>query len=395
MRIFIQPCEVLLFRTGHPFNAGENHYADTLFPPTPETLQGAIRATIATYWNPDKTLAEVFQEPELVALIGDQEHYGRFSITSITVGRRLKDAHPTSPVERLFPIPAHFLAEENSERQLVRLLPRPHEPAISSNLPAPLQLLYPDKTVQSKLEPLRGWLTEKTLQKALRGQEEIARSEIIDPATIYVYELRQGIGINKQSKTTAEGRFYQARMLHMNHRSDDPFIYGFVVDVRLQQNTPQHLEPGARKVTPLPFISDEQTQHLFRLPDQGWMILGGERRAARFEVISPSQSIEEQPEQRQEGNLLYLATPAAFTRGWQPRSWPNGTPIAVAMERYQPIGGWQLAPDSNGGKSKTLRRCVPAGSIYFFTAPIRRIQPFTDYGSQIGYGITFLGVYQP
>ncbi|MBV9614034.1 MAG: hypothetical protein JO031_01100, partial [Ktedonobacteraceae bacterium] len=57
MRIFIQPCEVLLFRTGHPFNAGENHYADTLFPPTPETLQGAIRATIATCWNPDRTLA--------------------------------------------------------------------------------------------------------------------------------------------------------------------------------------------------------------------------------------------------------------------------------------------------------------------------------------------------
>jgi CRISPR-associated protein Cmr3 len=413
MRIFIQPCEVLLFRTGHPFNAGENHYADTLFPPTPETLQGAIRATIATYWNTDKTLAEVFQEPELIALIGNQEHYGRFSITNISVGRRLKDAHPTSPVERLFPMPAHFFAEENAERQLVRLLPRPHEPAISSNLPAPLQLLYPDQTVQSKLEPLRGWLTEQSLQKALHGQHALARSEIIDPTTIYVYELRQGIGITKQSKTTAEGQFYQARMLRMNHRSDDPFMYGFVVDVRLLQTLPQHLDTGARKVPPLPFIPeqhpdtgarkvpplrfipDEQTQHLLRLPDQGWMILGGERRAARFEVVLSSQSANEQPEQHQEGNLLYLATPAAFTRGWQPHTWPDGAPIAVAMERYQPIGGWHLAPDSNGGQSKTLRRCVPAGSIYFFNAPIRRIQSFTDYGDQIGYGITYSGVYQP
>ncbi len=389
MRIFIQPCDVLLFRTGHPFHAGENHYADTLFPPTPETVQGAIRATIATHWNTDKTVAQVFQEPELITLIGDQAHYGRFSITASTLGRRSKNAPPTSPVERLFPMPAHFLAAENGARQLIRLQPHPHTTAIFSNLPASLHLLYPDKTVQSKLEPLRGWLPEQSLQKALRGQEAIAFSEIIDPATLYVYELRQGIGIDSQSKTTAEGQFYQARMLRMNHRSDDPFIYGFVVDVRLLQTT--SLGAGV----PERFIADEQTQRLLRLPDQGWMILGGERRAARFEVISPSQSVNELPEQHLAGNLLYLATPAAFTHGWQPRTWPTAAPIAVAMERYQSIGGWQLAPGSNGGKSKALRRCVPAGSIYFFDSPIQRIHPFTDYGDQIGYGITYSGVYQP
>jgi CRISPR-associated protein Cmr3 len=385
MRIFIQPCEVLLFRTGHPFNAGENHYADTLFPPTPETLQGAIRATIAAYWNPDKTLAEVFQEPELVSLIGDQEHYGRFSLTGITLGRRSKNTPAGSPIERLFPMPAHFLTEESGAKQLVRLQPRPHDTAIVSNLPEKLQLLYPDRPVQSKLEPVRGWLSEQSLQKALHGQEDITRSEIIDPATIYVHELRQGIGINNQSKTTAEGQFYQARMLRMNHRSEDPFIYGFVVDMRLLQTRQQET------ILPNQFSTDEQTQHLLRLPDQGWMILGGERRAARFEVI---ENRNEQPEQWQEGNLLYLATPATFTRGWQPHTWPGAEPIAVAMERYQPIGGWQLSPGSSEGKSKTLRRYVPAGSIYFFSSRVQRIHSFTDYGGQIGYGITYAGEYQ-
>lgn len=392
MRIFIHPSEVLLFRTGQPFHAGENHYADTLFPPTPETLQGAIRATIATCWNRDKTLAEVFQEPEIVALIGNQEHYGRFFITGISLGRRSKETLPNAPVERLFPMPAHFLAEEIADRDTrppVRLLPRPREAAITSNLPDNLQLLYPDKMVQSKVEPLRGWLPEQVLQKALRGQEEVTFSEIVDPATIYTYELRQGIGINNQSKTTREGQFYQARMLRMNHRSDDPFLYGFVVDIRLLQA----FSPEQESSTSDRFISDDQTQRLLRLPDQGWMLLGGERRAARFEVISPAQNLDELPEPHEEGNLLYLATPAAFTRGWQPDTWPSAPPIAVAIERYQPIGGWQLTPDNNGGKSKALRRCVPAGSIYFFNTPIRRIHPFTDYGKQIGYGITFSGVY--
>jgi hypothetical protein len=176
----------------------------------------------------------------------------------------------------------------------------------------------------------------------------------------------------------------------MNHRSEDPFIYGFVVDIRLLQTTQQGT------VAPNQFSADEQTQHLLRLPDQGWMILGGERRAARFEVIFPSENTNEALEQQQqEGNLLYLATPATFTRGWQPRTWPTAEPIAVAMERYQPIGGWQLSPGRSGGKSKTLRRCVPAGSIYFFGSPVQRIHSFTDYGGQIGYGITYSGEYKP
>ncbi len=54
MRLFLEPTEPLLFRTGRPFDAGENSYAETLFPPTPETLQGAIRAAIASYWDPPK-----------------------------------------------------------------------------------------------------------------------------------------------------------------------------------------------------------------------------------------------------------------------------------------------------------------------------------------------------
>ena len=387
MRIFIQPCELLLFRTGHPFNAGENHYADTLFPPTPETLQGALRATIASYWNPDKSLAEVFQDQELVALIGDQEHYGRFFITGIALGRRSKDAAPTSSVERLFPMPAHFLIEESGLTQPVRLQPRPYDPEIASNLPDTMQLLYPERAVQSKLEPLRGWLSEQSLQKILHGQEAIELSEVIDPATIYTYELRQGIGINNQSKTTAEGQFYQARMIRMNHRSDDPFMYGFVVDIRLVQTPPQ----GTMMSDQL--VSDDQTQRLLRLPEQGWMLLGGERRAARFEVTFPSSNTSAALEQRATGTLLYLATPASFTQGWQPQTWPVLEPIAVAMERYQPIGGWQLNPGNAGGKSKTLRRCVPAGSVYFFNKAVPKIDPFTDYGGQIGYGITYIGDY--
>ncbi|MGH2507744.1 MAG: type III-B CRISPR module-associated Cmr3 family protein, partial [Ktedonobacteraceae bacterium] len=72
MRIFLEPNEPLLFRTGLPFDAGENGYADTLFPPTPDTIQGALRAAIAAHWDTSKTLEEIFRQKEVRDLIGDR-----------------------------------------------------------------------------------------------------------------------------------------------------------------------------------------------------------------------------------------------------------------------------------------------------------------------------------
>jgi hypothetical protein len=40
---------------------------------------------------------------------------------------------------------------------------------------------------------------------------------------------------------------------------------------------------------------------------------------------------------------------------------------------------------------KAIRRCVPAGSIYFFDKSVSVIQPLTEYGWQIGYGIAYAG----
>lgn len=39
----IEPLDVLLFRDGRPFSAGEDHHATSLFPPNPSTVSGAIR----------------------------------------------------------------------------------------------------------------------------------------------------------------------------------------------------------------------------------------------------------------------------------------------------------------------------------------------------------------
>ena len=175
----------------------------------------------------------------------------------------------------------------------------------------------------------------------------------------------------------------------MNHKMNSPFIYGFIVDIRLAQSS------ETTSFSSEALIDDSQTQERLHLPDQGWFTLGGERRAARFEVVKSSEETQQDGAERVErGNLLYLATPAALVRGWQPpKEWrePLTKPIAVAIDRYQPIGGWLLTPGSGGGQNKTMRRCVPAGTVYFFDKSVTIRGPLTDHGWQIGYGIAYAG----
>ncbi len=387
MRLFIEPTEPLLFRTGRPFDAGENNFAETLFPPTPETLQGAIRAAIAVHWDTTKTIAENFHQEELVQLIGDRTRYGRFRITGISLGRRSRKNNTDGNVERLYPMPAHVLQEEDGVKRQARLEPKSKEDGIYTNLPDDKQLLYPDKKLDDKLDKSKRWLTEHGLHKALLTKEDLAKEDIVKSNEIYTVEPRLGIGMNNTTKTTEEGLLYQVQMIRMNHLMEHPYVYGFIVDIRLAQSSDNVI------TYPENFTDDVQTQELLKLPNQGWVILGGERRAARFEIIKPSEDEQHNGlEQLQRGNLLYLATPAAFARGWQPRAWIDwAEPIAVAIDRYQPVGGWLLTPGSSGGDQKPIRRCVPAGSIYFFNETVNIIRPFTDYGMEIGYGITYAG----
>lgn len=405
MRIFIEPTEPLLFRTGRPFNAGENNFAETIFPPTPETLQGALRAMIAVQWgraqtDKTRTINEIFNEGAIVKLIGRRVNgkniYGRFRITGLTLGRRNQ---ATQKVERLFPAPSHIiratLAQEETNKTMtksVRLIPASEVAREGmSNHPSGKKMLFPalsgHKTA-GKSEALEGWLTEQALKVAL-SKEDIPddAEETIPTHKVYVRESRLGIGMNNATKTTEEGYLYQVQMIRMQPN------YGFVVDIQL----------GEEQYGDSDLPHEEQRTDILGVPmdlnflREGWLTLGGEQRAARFEVLKLESIAEEQSITRAtSGKILYFATPAYFKNGWLPED-PTilpAEPVTAAINRYQTIGGWYLNPHNAGGEGKTTRRCVPAGSVYFFDKPVSVTQPFTEYGWQIGYGIAYTGDYE-
>jgi CRISPR-associated protein Cmr3 len=367
MRLFLEPADVLFFRTSRSFTAGEGGFALSLFPPTPETVQGALRARIAANWNP--SLAQAFANPEVRALIGDQSSYGQFQLRGYTLGRRTRTG-----VELLFPPPVYLLRGEES-RTIFRLAPVEPDGTLHTNLPDGLRLLEPKRgyPTDEKLEEFKEWLTLKELSLAFRASEDgLKEIKGVSPGDLFEFEPRLGIGMVNARKTTQEGLLYQANFVRLKRD------VGLVVDVGLKD-----VEPN-------------QVQGQLRLPDKGWLALGGERRAASFEVLdaAPLQSTLELAQG--ERSCLYFVTPTYFERGWQPQDWQalvGAAPVAAAVSRAQLIGGWKQDPAHSGGSPKVLRRCVPAGSVYFFESAITVHRPITNDGGEIGYGLAYQGAW--
>jgi CRISPR-associated protein Cmr3 len=136
----------------------------------------------------------------------------------------------------------------------------------------------------------------------------------------------------------------------------------------------------------------------------GFVQLGGEARAARYQILSSPLPPLPLPTPLPPRFKMVLLTPAWFSEGWQPRdgNWEKffsgGAPRlgAAAIRRAQPIGGAFV--DDRHRKSnfqKVMRRFVPAGSLYFFESEdtlAYKGKPFTetppgegDFG-QIGFG---------
>ncbi len=160
---------------------------------------------------------------------------------------------------------------------------------------------------------------------------------------------------------------------------------------------------------------DSLEKHLFALDE--YHPLGGERRLARFERVGrpdwvcPASLAESIAKSRQV--RMILATPAVFENGWLPR-WADGkTPVpgtavrlrlvSVCADRWKPVSGWGMEAGHTGPKS--IRRLVPAGSVYFFEvvgdpcgdlAGKAWLRPICDnpQASAEGFGLAVWGVWK-
>lgn len=202
----------------------------------------------------------------------------------------------------------------------------------------------------------RYWLSAQSLTGYLKG-ELLSIKDLIHEDQLFAREGRLGIGIDSSVKHVVEGLLYQVE--YVRPQED----VGLLVEVT-------GIEASEGK-----------------WGKQGLLSLGGEMRAARYEVLNKPVAWPQnvQGEQRFK---LYLATPACFTAGWRASQWDSL--VAAALGRAQPIGGWDVALN----RQKVMRRYVPAGSVYYFAGmapPTGEPVGDDEIDRHIGFGQYFIG----
>jgi len=391
MILFFKFPDPVLFRTNMPFDAGIHRRATSFFPPTPSTMQGAIRSKIILEsgisfqeWmkfleKEDASIESNSKLPQLKEKIGDSNSLGKLTLKGPFVASKID-----GEVKVYFSVPLDVVAERK-KKSLGKIFIL--KPLTNNPLGNGYSLKYSD--AQQHSIPKLLWLKTDKKIEALENSfmsidafgryllsEEFLPGDIINGKDIYGTERRAGIW--RENKRVKEGMLYYADFVRLKEN------FGLVEDVRY-----------------------ENTEEL-PLKNDGTVALGGQGKAAYYESLSrdPFEVIfklkDKVIRKTKETNSLKIVfvTPAFFENPLKVIEDNSLEFVTASIGKPTTIGGWNFAQNS----PKEARKYIPAGSVYYFKIKDKeKIEKIFDrywfksilegQFSKFGYGITLLGIW--
>jgi CRISPR-associated protein Cmr3 len=362
MQLFLEPMDVWLFRDGKPFDADGSRRAESMFPPYPSVIQGAIRT-----YELNRLGIDVNDSGAVIQAVGDAEDYKELRIRGPVVVKENK-----GELVRYYPQPADALSVDVENHTMLRNgAPQPHPEGVITNMPMRMDLIGLDDPAIKGESGL--WLSEDELAKYILGQPakgEPADRESADlePANrksadrnhvnnFFMVENRIGIGMDNARRAVKTGKLFEV---------------GFI-----------RPKPGVGLYVEIEGYTD--------WPESGILRLGGESRTARFRQVPALKCLYENNKQLGKLFNLYFTTPAYLKEGWT-TNWNQffTQPVrllSAAVNRYESLGGFDYARKDH----KPARRYIPAGSVYTFrvegnTETQLHTDLITEYGLEIGFG---------
>lgn len=397
MQIFIEPFDVLLFRDGRPFSAGEGHRARSIFPPTPNTMQGVIRSQVLAarcgryqqYRDRCHNCAEkdectIPTEIGLPANLktGEKGDFGNMQIKGPLIAHCDRD---NRQLTCYFPTPTDLVRikeKENSDKLQLKLLQPLANPLPGNNNRFSQELLSLWTTTTKPVEAVSGYLQQEQLQQYLL---EKCPQDFTKSNQLYEKESRFGIEVDYAKQTVQESKLYQTEFIRCLPQ----------VGLYLEIEGIKQLRENPEKIS-------------------GLIAIGGENKVASYQQVNyqiyENNFLTKLKQSLAKTNQfkLYLATPTIFQQGWLPQ-WINKDTLkgkykgiqvhlkAAAISRYQTIGGWDVAHN----RPKPTLRAVGAGSVYYFITdanPEKILETFhwqniadDEMNAQIGYGLSLVG----
>jgi CRISPR-associated protein Cmr3 len=372
MKIFLEPNDVLMFRDGKPFSGGDDHFARSIFPPSPSTLYGAIRSKFLSEKYPQYENFKIGDIPEdIKEAVGTPLLPGSLAITNFFTAKRVGGL-----IQLIFPIPKDIVKLKMEGKESLFVLKREEEMErkIKTNLPSPVLSPLWLKT-EEPLEEIRGFLSQEMIDKYLCGG---VPDRIIKHSDLYQKDERVGIRKDRIRRTSAAGALYSVEYIRLDEG------VGFALE----------------------FTSIKD------FPKEGFLRLGGDHRSAYYKEIDFSvpgvEAIKQMVESSKRFKVILL-TPAIFSKGWIP-DWidiKSGEGrindlslklVSAATGRSIHLGGFDIVK----GMPKIMKKAVPAGSVYCFEmkeGDINKVfevfwlKSISTEKQNEGFGISIIGGY--
>lgn len=333
----IEPLDTVFFRGGMPFGKGETGWLESIFPPTPQTIQGFIRSAILlAHCKSDKIFACVSCPDkigcELPQAIGSTEEfdYGTLDIFGAYLFKEDK---------RYYPVPADLMKDEQG-----MLILAPPDIPVSCDI-GNVRLPASDRQF---IKPVEGWISEDDLKNYLQGNIPSDEKDILKTVSFFEKEPKVGIERIYETHNVKTGMLYSIVPLRFNRG----------VEIRFRVNKiKKELEPETPKA----------------------IKFGGEGKVANLSITDYQGASNDGIAAK--GNIkMVLLQPADFDGKWYPcdfnetiddkgaTCWTgkiqgvNLKLISACTGKAQKIGGFDMVRKEN----KHMRSYVPAGSVYYF-----------------------------
>lgn len=337
MFIKLEPLDTLFFRTGRPFQGSEDTWAETIFPPSPSTIYGALRSFLIFKGG---TLEEfnngTHKYRELIGrrLNDKKAEYGNLQIKGIFIAKDNKIYFI------YFPTPFDLVSKKGNSEQVFPLKFQENPKIFISNYSLKNLLISQKKEQTDEAE---GFLDQIYFKRYLLNQKETL--SIIKANELFQYEPKVGIRRDNKTFTSEKGYLYRIPMIRLKNDKDNNTHFLIEIDE----------------------IPD--------FPEEGVFQLGGEGKSVKFnkseeDLLSDIKNLD--IDLKNGYFKIYLTTPAVFKKGWRP-SWINDNYegeyngiklklLCCALRKPVSIGGWDFVKN----QAKPMRRAVPAGSVYYF-----------------------------
>lgn len=331
---FIEPLDVLFLR-GNQLFGESGSYGEALMPPWPSVAAGALRTRLLADDGFDLAAFAAGKAPH--PELGTPQAPGSFVLQAFCVARKSQGGD----VELLMPLPADLIvhAKENGAGPAVLsvqpLRPTALHGALASSSPLPLLPVLAQGNDRGK--PASGWwLGGSGWRNYLLGQP-VTSAHLVHTSTLWSYDERVGVGLDGDTRSTAEGKLFTVRAIAMKEG------VGFAVAVA-----------GGH------------------LPTNGSLRLGGDGRAAAVHacpIAWPAPDLA--AISRAQCCRIVLTSPGIFEGGWRlPGMADDNTlqlpglrarVVAAAVSRADTVSGWDLA----ARQPKPAQKAAATGSVYW------------------------------